>query len=75
MGIREAIIWGHKPSNQSYQQFAEEGVAYFEKKYGHKPVRLEYRADYGEINVPEVTCMAVTANCQPGVILLFVKYS
>lgn len=65
-------MWTHKPANQSLQAFAEEGVAYVEKKYGYKPLRVEYRQEEGEINIPDVPCIAKSSNVQPGVVLLFI---
>jgi len=64
------MLWGHPKSKQDFQQFAEEGVEYFNKKYGYIPTELQYRVEDGIVRIPGITCIAVISNHQRQTIML-----
>ena len=65
------LMWGHPNPKQTFQQFAEEGVEYFVRKYGYYPTELHYRAEDGTVSIPKVQCIAVTSDHQLQTIMMY----
>lgn len=66
-----AMMWSHIPHGQSLQDFAEDGVAYFKRKFGYSPTKIEYRVEDGEINISGILCVSKSSGIQRKVVLIY----
>jgi hypothetical protein len=53
------LLWGNPSAKQTYQEFVEEGIEHFKKKFGYAPNLIEYCSEDDKLNIEGIECVTV----------------